>query len=439
MCFCTKEGKLHNERNFPFVVSANWHCNGVLERRMVKLSVIICVYNTDSDMLEQCLKSVRGGLTDTEIIVVDDGSAVSYAQLVQSFGAKYVRTENCGTLHARLLGVSLAQGQYVAFVDADDEVSFCYHSALCAVAERENADIVLGDWAFLTPKTAYVCQNDSTIKETFVTSDCLQRYFQHAGQEHSWYVLWNKVFRRTLLQQACQQVQMHPIGRQVFAEDVLITFFAFLYASRVANVHLGYYFYRLHASQQTNVNSFERFSAHVSQSAFVFDVMRSELEKLPQNDILLDKLDEWKNFSARSLYSSGKGAGFPESKQFVQRAFGLKEVKKATFSDDKAYRRHMLLPQNTAEIDGVLQQLCRKKQEAEIFAQGVYSRKTVLALSAILHLPFRLCDKHSAKVVLPREKYSAWQKILHGSFAFFVATALFPKGSRLRRLLKQKL
>ena len=247
---------------------------------MVKLSVIICVYNTDSDMLEQCLKSVRGGLMDTEIIVVDDGSAVSYAQLVQSFGAKYVRTENCGTLHARLLGVSLAQGQYVAFVDADDEVSFCYHSGLCAVAERENADIVLGDWAFLTPKTAYVCQNDSTIKETFVTSDCLQRYFQHAGKEHSWYVLWNKVFRRTLLQQACQQVQMHPIGRQVFAEDVLITFFAFLYASRVANVHLGYYFYRLHASQQTNVNSFERFSAHVSQSAFVFDVMRSELEKL---------------------------------------------------------------------------------------------------------------------------------------------------------------
>ena len=92
---------------------------------MIKVSVIIPIYNAER-YLSECLDSVLSQtLRDIEIICIDDGSTDSSPIIVQTRKMTdsriiSVRQENSGSGKARNLGLTLASGEYVAFMDADD-------------------------------------------------------------------------------------------------------------------------------------------------------------------------------------------------------------------------------------------------------------------------------------------------------------------------------
>lgn len=87
------------------------------------ISVVIALYNK-ADYIRDTLKSVLAqALPPLEVIVVDDGSTDGGAQWVESLGApgvRVVRQANGGVSRARNLGISEAQGDWIAFLDADD-------------------------------------------------------------------------------------------------------------------------------------------------------------------------------------------------------------------------------------------------------------------------------------------------------------------------------
>ena len=136
---------------------------------MSKLSVVICVYNTDEKYFEQCLKSVFDStMNDLEVIVVDDGSNKDYSKTLKKFPkVKYFKTENQGTLKARIFGARKATGSHICFVDSDDTVSFCYFEAGIKKAEKSNSDIVVNDWAFHTEKTKIHWQEPSSKNQRY--------------------------------------------------------------------------------------------------------------------------------------------------------------------------------------------------------------------------------------------------------------------------------
>ena len=87
------------------------------------LSVIIPVYNA-ANYLRKCLDSVAGqDLKDIEIICVDDGSADDSAGILAEYDVKVIRQENHGQGYARNRGLEQASGEYVYFMDADDELA----------------------------------------------------------------------------------------------------------------------------------------------------------------------------------------------------------------------------------------------------------------------------------------------------------------------------
>ena len=117
----------------------------------MKLSVIICVYNTEKQYFEECLKSVRNStLKDYEILVIDDGSTIDYTDVIKKYEPRYVKTENRGLFASRLFAISIAKGDYVTFVDSDDTVTFNYHQPMLNAAINLNCDVVINDWAFHT-------------------------------------------------------------------------------------------------------------------------------------------------------------------------------------------------------------------------------------------------------------------------------------------------
>ena len=98
-------------------------------RPPMKLSVIIPIYNVQ-DYLAACLDSVIApGSTDYEIIAVNDGSTDGSPAVLADYAERFpglvktVATPNGGLGHARNVGISLARGEYLLFLDSDDTLS----------------------------------------------------------------------------------------------------------------------------------------------------------------------------------------------------------------------------------------------------------------------------------------------------------------------------
>jgi glycosyltransferase involved in cell wall biosynthesis len=86
------------------------------------ISVIIPAYNAEK-YLAEAVESVLGqNYQSLQIIIINDGSTDNTAQVAQNFGdaVQYHLQANGGAPAARNFGVSLAQGQFLAFLDADD-------------------------------------------------------------------------------------------------------------------------------------------------------------------------------------------------------------------------------------------------------------------------------------------------------------------------------
>jgi glycosyltransferase involved in cell wall biosynthesis len=86
------------------------------------VSVIIPTYNRDTYLLEAITSVVGQTYTNIEILVIDDGSSVNYAEAIcKGFKeCKYFYKTNGGLSSARNYGISRANGTYIAFLDDDD-------------------------------------------------------------------------------------------------------------------------------------------------------------------------------------------------------------------------------------------------------------------------------------------------------------------------------
>ena len=93
----------------------------------MKVSVIVPIYNTEK-YLDQCIESiVSQEYADLEILLINDGSTDGSGNICRKWEAldarvRYVEKENEGQGIARNLGIRLAAGEYIIFVDSDDYI-----------------------------------------------------------------------------------------------------------------------------------------------------------------------------------------------------------------------------------------------------------------------------------------------------------------------------
>jgi glycosyltransferase involved in cell wall biosynthesis len=125
------------------------------------VSVIIPAYNA-AHFLPEAVRSIRWqGYQPLEILVVDDGSSDNCAEVAQSLGTdvRYVRQQNAGPSAARNRGLELAQGDFIAFLDADDQWPDEKLSIQLSRLEAEpSLDLVLG-------RIQYVALNGGAVPE----------------------------------------------------------------------------------------------------------------------------------------------------------------------------------------------------------------------------------------------------------------------------------
>ncbi len=146
---------------------------------MIKVSVIIPVYNTEL-YLKECLESViNQSLKEIEIICINDGSTDGSFKILKEYSKLdsriiLINQENRGLSEARNNGIKIAKGEYIHFLDSDD---FYYKNdaleKLYKKISKNNVDILFFDIVNFYEKTKKIknCQSNSLKEKTIYSGE----------------------------------------------------------------------------------------------------------------------------------------------------------------------------------------------------------------------------------------------------------------------------
>ena len=122
----------------------------------MKISIITPCYNA-APYIANTIQSVQNQtISDWEMIIVDDGSTDNSVEIIQNIIAqdsriKLIQKENGGSASARNLALSIAQGEYIQFLDSDDTIDYKKLERQITLMEKEDLDVSYSDWCFVLP------------------------------------------------------------------------------------------------------------------------------------------------------------------------------------------------------------------------------------------------------------------------------------------------
>lgn len=116
----------------------------------IKVSIIIPVFNQEKTIERAIRSCTEQNFKDIEIIIINDGSTDGTEQILNEMKfvderIKIVGQDNHGVNIARKIGIENASGNYITFLDADDEIPFDAIEKLFSKTENGLVDIVAGD------------------------------------------------------------------------------------------------------------------------------------------------------------------------------------------------------------------------------------------------------------------------------------------------------
>ena len=215
----------------------------------MKVSLIIPVYNAEKT-LPATLASILGQeFRDFEVIFVEDAGKDGSLALLDAFceqsglACKLIRQENNqGAAAARNRALNVAEGEYVAFADADDllEPTMLDHAVAASQTTAGPADIVGWDWTRgLDPGGRYMRQPDY--------DSSVKALSQMTGGASRWN-LWLFLVRRALV----EGKGIRFIDGADMGEDMQFILRCFLHAEKVVQIHES--LYRWNATNSSSIS-----------------------------------------------------------------------------------------------------------------------------------------------------------------------------------------
>lgn len=113
---------------------------------MYMISVIVPVYNSQN-YIERCIESIINQIyQDYELIIIDDGSTDNSYNICKKYltkkNVRLFHFSNGGLSFARNRGIEKASGEYITFIDSDDEIPNNYLQELFDTIQNDNSDVV---------------------------------------------------------------------------------------------------------------------------------------------------------------------------------------------------------------------------------------------------------------------------------------------------------
>lgn len=214
-----------------------------MNQRQPLVSVVIPIYKVEK-YLAMCIESVRNQTyTNLEIILVDDGSPDNCGRMCDEFAAEdsrisVIHKTNGGLSDARNVGMKVASGEYLCFVDSDDYIHQDAIAVLLKHALAQNADIVCGGYQSFVDGTAIESEETGSDPVLLDRISAMQQFVQK-----DWGA-WGKLYRREI-----HNGIYFPAGK--IHEDEAIMLQLLDRCDRIVSLEDRLYYYRTRAGSIT--------------------------------------------------------------------------------------------------------------------------------------------------------------------------------------------
>ena len=290
------------------------------------VSIILPVYNAKNH-IARCIESIRAQTyQNIQIIILNDGSrdiSLPVCEMYRKVDRRIllVDKDNSGVSDTRNLGLRLAEGKYIQFVDSDDYIDPDYTEHLVTAAEEHSADLVIAPYKMVIPRemsssrrlqeklsallpgeeeeTQDLPQEEPEVRvynflpRGLLDTEGFAMHLMDKPASYYYSVLWNKLYRREIL-------DSHEIffASQIhWSEDLVFNLQYIQYARR-----LGLY--------EENKAAIRR---------YLVDISESNLPSGPLEDVVSGAMEKWDTLTTEAANALGAAAaqkhpsGPPES------------------------------------------------------------------------------------------------------------------------------
>ena len=246
-----------------------------------KISVIVPVYNVET-YLERCVESIlHQTYTNFELILINDGSTDSSGQICDQLAHQYenikvYHIENAGVSNARNIGIQLATGVWITFVDSDDFVTKDYLATLASAVEGGNVGFVIAPLHHIKNGIVTDLPPYSGRKELWSTEETMKELLMTT--KTSFFPV-AKLFKRDLLVDEKFNTDYHLAEDALFLTELLLK-------TRCSSVFIDkpiYYYDHREGSATTSVNRYvfdtiEVYKNIIAQVSQAFPNLKYELK-----------------------------------------------------------------------------------------------------------------------------------------------------------------
>ncbi|HGC8953165.1 TPA: glycosyltransferase family 2 protein [Streptococcus agalactiae] len=225
---------------------------------MEKISVIVPVYNSEK-YIEQCIRSItEQKYQNLEIILINDGSTDGTPALLERMKAWDKRIcvfhkQNGGEGTTRNLGISVATGEYILFVDSDDWIDNNHISTLYDAIKETDSDVAVTNFTpFIEDTGVYQIHitNNDYYQQVFTPQEWFKMQYgkpHHLSQCFT--VPWCKLYKKSLF-----RFVRYPEHVKHAADDYT-TWKLYLVADKIVYTNASSYVYRENSASLTQTGS----------------------------------------------------------------------------------------------------------------------------------------------------------------------------------------
>ena len=314
------------------------------------VSIILPVYNAQNH-IARCIESIRAQTyRNIQLIILNDGSrdvSLPVCEMYSKVDPRIllVDKDNSGVSDTRNMGLKLAEGKYIQFVDSDDYIEPDYTEHLVSAAEAYDADLVIAPYKMVIPRemaSSYRLRQKlsallpgeepppedeppevrtySFLPKGLLDTEGFALHLMDKPASYYYSVLWNKLYRREIL----TDHEIFFVSTIHWAEDLVFNLQYIQYAARFYSIDQAGYCYVQNPQSliHTQVSPaaivkmkttvfpyykalYEKLGLYEENKAairrYLVDISESSLPSGPLEDVVSGAMEKWDDLTADAV------------------------------------------------------------------------------------------------------------------------------------------
>lgn len=232
----------------------------------ISVSIIMPVYNVEKYLRKSLESLINQTLKNIEIIVVDDGSTDNCSNICDEYKnrdsrIKVIHKKNQGLGLARNSGLDIAKGEFISFLDSDDDVDSNFYENLFYTAKKYNADAVWGEFKRIDDNGNILEKwQDGVEKNQYLGNEIINEVLPDMINGKKIRIpksVWSWMYKREIIDK--NKVRFCS-EREYISEDLIFQLNLLPLCKNIAkSKNEAYYYYRINNKSLSRVYKKERF------------------------------------------------------------------------------------------------------------------------------------------------------------------------------------